>query len=148
MKMARHWGNIHHTPMRNALKITIALALLAVPATALAASHQVRAIGCARELYKPTRITLSCGDGGIWLGGLTWSSWHRSRAVATGTYNEIICTPTCSAGSIVSRPVTVTLSRPKACPGRIHLGFGMATFTFPSGTPPSAYHHRKFRCPF
>jgi hypothetical protein len=134
--------------MRAALKITIAVALLAVPATALAASHGVRAIGCVRELYKPTRIILSCGDGGTWLGGLKWSRWHRTTAVATGNYDEIICTPTCSAGHIVSRPVTVTLSRPKACPGRMHPAFGLASFTFPSGTPPSAYHRFKFHCPF
>jgi hypothetical protein len=94
--------------MRAALKITIALALLAVPATAPAASHHVRAINCGREQYKPT----------------------------------------CSAGAVISRPVTVTLSRPKACPGRIHPAFGRATFTFPSGTPPYAYHRFTFRCPF
>jgi hypothetical protein len=134
--------------MRNALKLTIAVLLLTVPGVAVAASHHVRAINCGREQYKPTRINLSCGDAGIWLGRLRWSSWHRTVALATGNYNENTCTPTCSAGRMVSRPVTVTLSRPKACPGRIHLAFGRAKFAFPSGGPPYAYHRYTFRCPF
>jgi hypothetical protein len=134
--------------MRRTLNIAIAVVLLALPAAAMATSHGVRAINCGREQYKPARIILSCGDAGIWLGKLDWSSWHRTMAVATGNYNENTCTPTCSAGHAVSRPVTVTLSRPKTCPGHIHPAFGRATFTFASGRPPYAYHRFTFRCPF
>jgi hypothetical protein len=136
--------------VRNVLKIAIAVALLAVvPAIAIAAgTNQVWAINCGREQYKPAKIVLSCGDAGIWLGKLTWSSWNRSTAVATGSYNENTCTPTCSAGHTVSRPVDVKLSRPKACPGRAHPAFRAAAFTFPSGSPPNAYHRFTFACPY
>ena len=134
--------------MRNALRIAIVVALLGVPAVASAGSHQVWAINCTREQYEPARIILSCGDAGIGLSKLTWSRWGRGTATATGTYYENTCTPTCSAGHVVSRPVEVTLSKPKPCPGHAHPAFRRAAFTFPSGAPPSAFHRFTFRCPF
>ncbi|MBV8711201.1 MAG: hypothetical protein JOY56_05460 [Solirubrobacterales bacterium] len=135
--------------MRGALRIAIVVTLLAVPSIAIAAAgSQVRAINCGREQYKPARIILSCGDAGIWLGKLRWSSWNRTKAVATGDYNQNTCTPTCSAGHTVTRPVKVTLSTPQTCPGRPNLAFRRATFTFPSGAPPYAFHRYSFDCPF
>lgn len=136
--------------MRNALRMTIVAGLLAaVPAVAAGATagSQVRAITCFGEKYKPTRITLSCADAGTWLGKLKWTHWNGTTATATGAYNENTCTPTCSAGHNVSKPVEVTLSKPKTCPGQAHPGFGRATFSFPSGSPPSPYHHFTFTCP-
>ena len=130
------------------MRIAIVVTLLGVPAVASAGSHQVWAINCTREQNEPARIILSCGDAGIGLSKLTWSRWGRATATATGTYYENTCTPTCSAGQTVSRPVEVTLSKPKACPGHAHPAFRHATFTFPSGTPPSAFHRFTFRCPF
>ena len=135
--------------MRNALRISIIVALLAVPAAALAAgSSHVQAINCSSEQYKPRRIILSCGDAGIWLGKLKWSRWNGTTAKATGVYNENTCTPTCAAGHNVSRPVTVTLSRPKTCPSDTQPTFRKASFAFPSGAPPHAYQRYTFRCPF
>ena len=134
---------------RSALPIAIAATVLAVPAVAPAAgANQVRAVNCGREQYKPTRIILSCGDAGIRLTKLEWSSWNRSRAVATGRYAENTCRPTCSAGHTVSRPVKVTLSKPRRCPGRAHPAFRQATFAFRDGSPPHAYHRFTFSCPF
>jgi len=134
--------------VRNALRIAIVVTLLGVPAVATAGGHQVWAINCTREQYKPARIILSCGDAGIGLGKLKWSRWGHATATATGSYYENTCTPTCAAGHFVSRPVEVTLSKPKACPGRVHPAFRRATLTFPSGAPPSAYHRFTFRCLF
>jgi hypothetical protein len=118
--------------MRNALKLAVVAAVLAIPSIALAAgtSNQTWAINCTREQYKPARIILSCGDAGIWLGRLKWSRWTATTAQATGAYNENTCTPTCSAGPTVSKPVDVTLSSPRTCPGHAHAAFGRATFTF------------------
>ena len=135
--------------MRNVVRVAIVVTLLAVPSIAIAAGgQQVRAINCGREQFKPTRIIVSCGDGGIWLGKLSWSRWDGNAAVGTGSYNENTCTPTCSAGRTVSKPVKVTLSKPKTCPGRAHPAFGQAAFSFPSGSPPHAYHRFTFSCPF
>lgn len=134
--------------MRIVLRVAIVVMLLAVPSiTSAAGGHQVRAINCGREQFKPTRIILSCGDGGIWLGKLSWSRWGSSTAVGTGSYNENTCTPTCSAGHTVSKPVRVTLSMPKMCPGQTNPAFGRATFSFANGTPRFAYHRFTFRCP-
>ncbi len=131
------------------LKLAVVVAILAVPSIAAAAGtgNQTWAITCLREHYKPARIILACGDAGIWLGQLKWSRWTETTAKASGAYNENTCTPTCVAGHIVSRPVEVTLSKPRTCPGRAHPAFGLATFTFPSGAPPHAYRRFTFRCP-
>ena len=134
--------------MRNVLRVAIVVTLLALAPIAIAAGgHQVRAINCGSEQFKPTRINLSCADAGIWLGKLKWSRWNGATATATGSYNENTCTPTCSAGQNVSKPVKVTLSEPKACPGQTNRAFARATFSFPSGAPPSAYHRFTFSCP-
>jgi len=131
-----------------ALRIAIVVTLLGVPAAATAQSHQAWAVNCTREQYKPARIILSCGDAGIGLSKLAWSRWGRATATASGRYYENLCKPTCAAGHVVSAPVEVTLSTPKACPGHAHPAFRRATFTFPSGSPPSAFHRFTFRCPF
>jgi len=138
--------------MRNLLRISIAAALLAVPSISLAAgaaaaSRSTYAINCDREQYRPGRITLSCADAGIWLAKLTWSSWGRDRAVGAGTYDENTCTPNCATGHVVGKPVRVILSKPKTCPGESRRGFTRATFSFPSGAPPSAYDRFTFVCP-
>jgi hypothetical protein len=134
--------------VRNALRTAIVVTLLAVPAIAVAGSHQVWAINCTREQYKPARIILSCADAGIRLGKLRWSHWGRTSAVANGTYEKNVCKPTCSAGHLVTRPVKVTLTQPRACPGHAHPAFRRATFAFSSGASPSAFHRFRFGCPF
>ncbi len=122
-------------------------AALAVPSVATAGSAQTWAITCGREQYRPHRIILSCGDAGIWLGNLKWTSWSREQAHATGTYYENTCTPPCSAGHTVSWPVKLTLSVKGVCPGRAHPVFALARLAFPHGVPPLAYHRFQFRCP-
>jgi hypothetical protein len=134
--------------MRNVVRIAIVVSVLAVPAIAVAGGHQVWAVTCTNEQYRPARITLSCADAGIWLGRLTWSHWSRTSAVATGSYEEIVCKPTCAAGHLVTRPVKVTLTQPRPCPGHAHPAFRRATLAFPSGAPPYAYHRFTFGCPF
>jgi hypothetical protein len=134
--------------MRTALRIAIVVTLLAVPAIATAGSHRVWAITCTREQYKPTTIVLSCADAGIRVAKLRWSHWSRTSALATGSYMENVCRPTCSAGHVVSRPVRVTLTQPRTCPGHAHPAFRRATFAFPSGPPPSAFRRFAFDCPY
>lgn len=138
--------------MRNALKITMAIAgLAAAPSVALAAtgntSGQPFAINCATTQFKPKKIVIACGDAGIWLGKLKWSSWGAMRASGTGVYNANDCTPTCSAGHIKSGPVKVTLSNPKTCPGQTHLAFKQAALTYAGTRPKGAPATVKFRCP-
>jgi hypothetical protein len=139
--------------MRNALKIIVAIGCLAaVPSAALAAtggsSGKPFAINCYKEQFKPKRITIACGDAGIWLGKLKWSSWGQSSAKGTGVYNQNDCTPDCADGKIKSYPVDVTLSKPKSCSGQTQLAFKHAALTFTGTRPPGpGAGNVTFRCP-
>jgi hypothetical protein len=138
--------------MRNALKISVAIGCLAaVPSVALAAtgstSGKPLAINCATTQLKPKKIVVACGDAGIWLSKLKWSSWGATRASGSGVFNWNDCSPTCSAGKIKTGPVKVTLSNPKTCPGQAQPDFKRASLTY-TGTAPK-YHPAtvKFSCP-
>jgi hypothetical protein len=135
--------------MRKTLKITIVLALLAVPSAALAAGStgQPQAINCNQLKSKPTRITLSCGDGGTWLGKLKWSSWGKTQAVASGSFTANTCTPSCVAGHTHSVAVKVTLSNPKACPDQVNPAFKQAALVYKGKRPKGAPLKVNFRCP-
>ena len=137
--------------MRKAFKITVVLAFLAVPSVALAASagssSRPLAINCNQEQLKPKRITLACGDAGIWLSKLKWSNWTGSTASGAGTYNQNTCTPDCAAGKIKSYPVKLTLSKPKACPDQASPGFKHAAFTWTGTRPSHAPATYTFSCP-
>jgi hypothetical protein len=135
--------------MRHALKIMIVLGLLAVPSAALAAGSagQPQAINCQSLKFKPGKITLSCGDGGTWLGKLKWSSWTRTQAVANGSYSAINCTPDCAAGKTHSVAVKVTLSKPKMCPNQVNPAFKQAVIAYKGARPRGAPLTFKFRCP-
>jgi hypothetical protein len=134
--------------MRNALKMIVAVACLAaVPPVALAAtsssSSKPFAITCYSEHFKPKKIVIACGDAGICLGKLKWSSWTGSSAKGTGVYRQNECTPDCAAGKIKSYPVKVTLSKVKTCPGQTHPAFKRATLTRADGKSTKV----TFRCP-
>jgi hypothetical protein len=138
--------------MRNALKIVVAIACLAaVPSVALAAtagtSGKPFAINCNNEQFKPKRIVIACGDAGIFLGKLKWSSWSASSAKGTGTYNQNDCTPDCAAGKFKSTPVKVTLSKVKTCPGQSQPAFKQAALTYTGTRPKGAPAKLSFRCP-
>ena len=135
--------------MRKALKITIVLALLAVPSAALAAgsSSQPQANNCGTLKFKPRRITLSCADGGTWLGKLKWSSWTNTKAVGTGNFSAIDCTPNCAAGHTHSVAVKVTLSKPKMCPNQVNPVFKHAVIVYKGTRPTGAPATINFRCP-
>jgi hypothetical protein len=136
--------------MRKAIKITIVLAMLAVPSAALAASTSgPQAINCSQLKTKPTRITLSCGDAGTWLGKLKWSTWNKTQAVANGNFSANNCTPDCASGKTHSVAVTVTLSKVKNCPGQgqVSPAFKHATITYKGTRPKGAPLSVNFRCP-
>ena len=134
--------------MRNALKIIVAVACLAaVPSLALAAtsssSTKPFAITCYSEHFKPKKIVIACGDAGIWLGKLKWSSWTGASAKGTGVYNQNEGTPDCATGKIKSYPVKVKLSKVKTCPGQTNPAFKQATLTQANGKSAKV----TFRCP-
>jgi hypothetical protein len=138
--------------MRNALRITVVVGcLVAVPSVALATTGSSAgkpfAINCGTEQFKPRRIVIACGDAGILLGKLKWSSWTGSSAKGTGVYKQNDCTPSCAAGKFKSYPVKVTLSKVKTCPGQTHPAFKQAALTYTGTRPTGAPAKETFRCP-
>jgi hypothetical protein len=136
--------------MQRALKITIVLALLAVPSAALAASSTSQPLAinnCQGLKLKPQRITLSCGDGNTWLGKLKWSKWTNTQAVANGNYTANNCTPDCASGKTHSVAIKVTLSNPKTCPNQVNPAFKHAVISYKGTRPKGAPLKYNFSCP-
>ena len=60
-------------------------------------------------LVRPKTFILTCADGYVQLGKLSWTSWTPGLASATGTLIKNTCTPSCVAGHFHSYPVLVIL---------------------------------------
>jgi hypothetical protein len=60
-------------------------------------------------LVRPKTFILTCADGYVQLGKLSWTSWTPGLASATGTLIKNTCTPSCVAGHGVFYPVVVVL---------------------------------------
>ena len=83
---------------------------------------------------EPGTIMIACGDGSAFLDHLTWSSWTRSTATATGDYTQDTCTPDCAQGTFVSTPATVRLDYPiETSAGK---EFAMISFTYADPAAP------------
>jgi hypothetical protein len=134
--------------MRNALKLSVLIAVLAIPSIASAAgSGRTLAINCGQEQFKPKKIVVACGDGGVWLSKLKWSSWSGSQASGSGSYNANDCKPDCAAGHVHSYPVKVTLSKVKTCPSQTSRAFKQAALTYTGTRPSPAPARLTFSCP-
>ena len=64
---------------------------------------------------RPTALLVSCADGTFFLGGLVWSRWDPTEALAGGVATHNDCTPTCRFGHMSSRRVVVRLYRARTC---------------------------------
>jgi hypothetical protein len=60
-------------------------------------------------LVRPKTFILTCADGYVQLGKLSWTSWTPGLASATGTLIKNTCTPSCVAGHGVSYPILAVL---------------------------------------
>jgi len=72
---------------------------------------------CFTQTVAPRELTLACGDGNFWVGGLRWRGWGRAIATAVGAAHANDCKPYCAAGHFHTYPVAVTASRPATCLG-------------------------------
>lgn len=115
------------------------LGLLAVPASA-ATSVPTVPTDCVHQRVRPARIVIACADGNFALTRLSWTSWTRRHAVATGTAVINLCDPTCAGGRFASFPVNVELRRPRRCPNG-DLQFHRALLTYRGRRPPGARRH-------
>lgn len=83
---------------------TIALVGLTAPAASAATTAdptKTYLVDCAGALkVKPKTIMLACGDGGVFIKKITWSSWDSNGAIGTGTLVSNVCVPNCAAGNV------------------------------------------------
>jgi hypothetical protein len=70
-----------------------------------------------------------------------------TKAVGTGNFSAIDCTPNCAAGHANSVAVTVTLSKPKMCPNQVNPAFKQAAIVYKGNRPAGAPAKVNFRCP-
>jgi hypothetical protein len=62
-----------------------------------------------QTLRRPNIYILECADGYALVGGLTWSTWGSSSALASGTSHFNDCTPNCLSGRGHTFPALVVL---------------------------------------
>ena len=63
---------------------------------------------------KPSSVTLTCADGGMYIDNVTYSNWTSSNAEGIGTFNMNDCNPDCSSGSMTQTQVTISIGKPRA----------------------------------
>ena len=61
---------------------------------------------------KPSSITLTCADGGIYLDNISYNSWNSNGATGKGIFNENTCDPDCATGKFSRVPVSITIVKP------------------------------------
>jgi hypothetical protein len=88
-------------------------------------------------LVRPKTFILTCADGYVQLGKLSWTSWTPGLASATGTLVKNTCTPSCVAGHVVSYPVLVILWGKAAVKNHPGLQcYTRMTLIYPGSRPP------------
>ncbi|MGX1806240.1 hypothetical protein ACWIGI_11040 [Nocardia sp. NPDC055321] len=65
----------------------------------------------AQSVSKPIDLLLACGDGGLWVREITWSSWGPDTAEGEGTQSRRICEPDCATGGVATGPTHITLRK-------------------------------------
>lgn len=123
----------------------LAALVLVVAAPAAAASRPPAFLGCGaffaksgqKPMVRPRFILIACGDGGLVLNNLRWSSWSNAGARATGEAVVNDCTPSCVAGHFHTYRATVRLARPRACRDRLY--FTRLVLTYRGATSTQTY---------
>ncbi|MGW4351932.1 hypothetical protein ACWELJ_07540 [Nocardia sp. NPDC004582] len=60
---------------------------------------------------QPASMLLACGDGGLSVRDITWSSWGPDTAEGDGTEYRRVCEPSCAAGHTASGATHITLRK-------------------------------------
>lgn len=91
--------------------LALAGALLAVTRTASAVTTPAMLSCNSQRQVAPGHYVLACADANAQLSHQHWHGWGSKNAHATGQYVYNNCSPSCAAGSFVTDPATVTVSR-------------------------------------
>jgi hypothetical protein len=134
------------------LRIAVPLALGLAPAVALASGSagHVRVTNCNTAQYKPSSITIACGDGNTFVENLKWSSWTQTSASGKGIYAFNDCKPDCVSGHLKTFATAVKLSHAQRCPKQKHMVFTDMALTFTGKRPTHSKRTVKLSldCPF
>ncbi|QLY27894.1 hypothetical protein H0264_20900 [Nocardia huaxiensis] len=63
------------------------------------------------KVVRPDRLLLACGDAGLWVKDITWTSWGPDTAEGEGTQLRKTCRPDCATGGVASGPTHITLRK-------------------------------------
>jgi hypothetical protein len=135
--------------MRKLVWLFALTALAAIPALALASANpkEVWVTNCYSSQYKPKLIVISCGDATNYVAKLRWSAWTQTRATGTGRDEVNSCEPNCVSGHEKASAVTVTLSDPRRCRGRLHRDFNRMKLSFVGEHGPDSTQNVTLGCP-
>ncbi len=69
---------------------------------------------------RPATIVLSCADGNVYVGSITWSTWTASGATGAGRFTYNNCAPIdCAGGTFLSVAATLRASAPRTISGQL-----------------------------
>jgi hypothetical protein len=125
--------------MRRPVIIAAAIVLAIAVAPAITAAKgkppTVVSANCHGHNFKPGRIILACGDAGLLVEHLKWTSWGPSVAKGSGTGIGKTCDPNCAAGGTRSAPMQIRLFKTARCQqdGRVH--FTRIEYRWTNGSP-------------
>ena len=109
----------------------IATAACAPASAATQAPQQAAAalpvvVNCSMKTQvRPGTFTLACADGNAYVGGMSWTAWGSSSALASGKYSFNDCVPNCLSGHGHTFSGLIVLWGVKALPNHA----GMSYFT-------------------
>jgi hypothetical protein len=75
---------------------------------------------CAGQKYRPSRITIACGDGGFFATNIRYRFYGGKRAEGTAELNTHSCVPNCAQSAFHAFPGTVVLVDVVRCEGTLY----------------------------
>jgi len=124
----------------------VALASSGAPATAstqaaTAGTPRYVVLDCSlKPVVAPSTFIIACGDGGIGVRGLRWTSWTPKLASGYGTFWENDCKPSCAEGHFHYYPSLEVLWGSAAVKGHpADRRYTKLTVIFTSATRPPVY---------
>jgi hypothetical protein len=89
--------------------------------------------GCNGREYRPQKIILACGDGGLWATNLVYHTYGGRTATATVTLHAHNCIPNCALSRFHAFPATITLADVVRCEGTLY--YSRIRYHFTYGAP-------------
>jgi hypothetical protein len=94
---------------------------------------------CGGQQYRPHKIILACGDGGLWATNIVYHKYGGKTAAATVELHAHNCIPNCAQSQFHAFPGAITLADVVRCEGTLYYSRARYHFTYgaPYGGPPS-----------